>query len=419
LETVRTTKSKLTSIPIRRARSRQDTAPSPSGLVRFHRALGNAGTANLARYLRMKSELTVGAPGDRYEREADAVADRVMAMPEPTVQRQELEEEEPPKVQAQVEEDDELARAKPSREERPVRGAVSAAKLHVATCPGAPLAPAAREFFEPRFGRDFGGVRVHTCDDAVGMCKGLNAQAFTYRNNIFFNRGKYEPGTSSGKRLLAHELAHTMQQGKGVPPIQRRVPEANVSCAKYPRRWPIFKVIGTRNPVGVIRAADRTAIKIIKLSLASLGGSQKDIRGGAYPDSGSISDGDARSLYKFYRINAADKTVWTTTKRTMPGGGVSVQAIVDDLKAVLKIINSGSLRYRCLAGYKRRPWLGAGPGGGRAGGFYRFFWRVRRRAALTRGMTMAFIAAVKHYGGPGTGRLTAKNLSYYVAYTAR
>jgi hypothetical protein len=190
-----------------------------------------------------KSELPIGAPGDRNEREADAVADRVMAMPEPGVQRQELEEEEPPEVQGQVEEEEELVQKKPSIGGSPQQGAVTRAKLHAAVCPGQPLAAATRDFYEPRFGRDFGGVRVHTCDDAVEMCRGLKAQAFTYRNNIFFNKGKYEPGTSSGKRLLAHELAHTVQQSKFGSRVQMVCDPATLSGRIKPVFFPAEGII--------------------------------------------------------------------------------------------------------------------------------------------------------------------------------
>ena len=62
---------------VRRASLRQAGNLTPDGLLDLHRTLGNAATARLARYLQMKSELTVGSPGDRYEREADAVADRI------------------------------------------------------------------------------------------------------------------------------------------------------------------------------------------------------------------------------------------------------------------------------------------------------------------------------------------------------
>jgi len=69
-----------------------------------------------------------------------------------------------------------------------------------------------RAFFEPRFGVDFSGVRVHTDSNAVQMNRELNAQAFTHGRDIYFGAGKYNLGTTSGKRLLAHELTHVVQQ---------------------------------------------------------------------------------------------------------------------------------------------------------------------------------------------------------------
>jgi hypothetical protein len=70
-----------------------------------------------------------------------------------------------------------------------------------------------RSFMENRFSADFSGVRVHTNDTSVQMNKDINAQAFTYGNDIYFNSGKYAPSSVEGKTLLAHELTHTIQQG--------------------------------------------------------------------------------------------------------------------------------------------------------------------------------------------------------------
>ncbi|KAA5548461.1 DUF4157 domain-containing protein [Adhaeribacter rhizoryzae] len=75
-----------------------------------------------------------------------------------------------------------------------------------------------REEMEAGFGTDFGNVRTHTNADAVQMNKDLSAQAFTHGNDIYFNAGKYAPETHEGKRLLAHELTHTVQQGGSVKP---------------------------------------------------------------------------------------------------------------------------------------------------------------------------------------------------------
>ncbi|HEY9737029.1 MAG TPA: DUF4157 domain-containing protein, partial [Trichocoleus sp.] len=77
---------------------------------------------------------------------------------------------------------------------------------------GQPLPNATRDFMESRFGNDFSGVRVHTNAESVQMNQSLQAQAFTHGNDIYFNSGKYNPESSRGKRLLAHELTHTIQQ---------------------------------------------------------------------------------------------------------------------------------------------------------------------------------------------------------------
>jgi hypothetical protein len=74
---------------------------------------------------------------------------------------------------------------------------------------------------EPRFGADFGAVRVHTDGAAVQMNHEINAQAFTHGNDIYFSADRYNPGTEAGKRLLAHELTHTIQQSGRVDRISR------------------------------------------------------------------------------------------------------------------------------------------------------------------------------------------------------
>jgi hypothetical protein len=70
-------------------------------------------------------------------------------------------------------------------------------------------------------GADFSGVKVHTGQNAVEMNRSLNARAFTHGNDIYFNKGEYNPESSEGKRLLAHELTHVVQQ-KGVNEVDRK-----------------------------------------------------------------------------------------------------------------------------------------------------------------------------------------------------
>ena len=79
---------------------------------------------------------------------------------------------------------------------------------------GQPLDGSTKYFFESRFGHDFSNVKIHTGSKAAESSQAINAHAFTLGNNIVFNEGKYDSGTDDGRKLLAHELTHVLQQGQ-------------------------------------------------------------------------------------------------------------------------------------------------------------------------------------------------------------
>ncbi len=88
---------------------------------------------------------------------------------------------------------------------------------------GRPMPVALRDYFEPRFGQRFHNVRIHDGPAAADTAGHLNARAFTAGNHLFFNRGEYQPQSAAGKRLLAHELSHVVQQrADSRPRIQRQ-----------------------------------------------------------------------------------------------------------------------------------------------------------------------------------------------------
>jgi hypothetical protein len=87
----------------------------------------------------------------------------------------------------------------------------------VLSSPGRPLDATARAFFEPRFGYDFSQVRVHTSERASQSAGAIGARAYTAGTEIAFEAGQYSPETTEGRRLLAHELAHAVQQGAQAP----------------------------------------------------------------------------------------------------------------------------------------------------------------------------------------------------------
>ena len=80
---------------------------------------------------------------------------------------------------------------------------------------GAPLAGETRDFMESRLGADFGDVRIHTDSKASESARSVQAHAYTVGNDVVFQSGKYEPESDSGKRMLAHELTHVVQQRSG------------------------------------------------------------------------------------------------------------------------------------------------------------------------------------------------------------
>ena len=148
----------------------------------------------------------VSQPSDPAEREAASVARRVVGMPS-------------------------AATAPQARRFNAVVRAASSAlpsALGVGSSAGQPLPRRVRRDMEPRFGADFSAVRVHTGDTAAKASRRLNAAAFTAGRDVFFGRGRFQPEATAGRELIAHELAHTIQQGASAQPatVQRSVDTA-------------------------------------------------------------------------------------------------------------------------------------------------------------------------------------------------
>ena len=177
----------------------------------------------------IQPKLKIGQPNDKYEQEADRVAEQVMRMPEPKVQRQIEEDEEEeilqtkpiadqitPLVQRQIEpeeeEEEETIQAKQAGGQIAHAGPGLQARINSLKGGGQPVPRSTRNFFEPRFGYDFSGVRVHKDAKAAESAYAVNARSFTVGENIVFGDGQYAPGTADGRNLLAHELVHVVQQ---------------------------------------------------------------------------------------------------------------------------------------------------------------------------------------------------------------
>ncbi len=197
----------------------------------LQRALGNQMLGRLT----IQRRMTLGPVGDKYEQEADVVAKQVVgrlrtpqAAPSPvdTAQRQEEEEEVQMKpasaissLQRQEEEEELQAKGDAMLSGGELSGEVETA-VTSAKSGGRPLDDTIRAPMEQAFQADFSGVKIHTGGQADSLNRSLSARAFTSGQDVFFRSGEYNPGSTGGQELLAHELTHTIQQGSAV---QRRI----------------------------------------------------------------------------------------------------------------------------------------------------------------------------------------------------
>jgi hypothetical protein len=270
----------------RRAPDAPEAAESQDDVVRLQQYLGNQGVQRLLaegqaapRGLTVQAKMDVGPANDAYEQEADAVASSVMRqISSPVAQRAEEDELQAKRIQREAEEDelqtmriqrgpdeDELQTMRIQREDEDeiqtqriqrededelqtmriqreaeedelqtmriqrvmgeegfqVGGDVESA-INSKRGGGQAMPDAMRSKMEGAFGQDFSGVRVHTDSESDSLNKSIGARAFTTGSDIFFGKGEYQPDSSAGQQLMAHELTHVVQQGASAPKQDER-----------------------------------------------------------------------------------------------------------------------------------------------------------------------------------------------------
>ncbi|MGF1580036.1 MAG: DUF4157 domain-containing protein [Gemmataceae bacterium] len=189
----------------------------------------------------VQTKMKVDQPDSPLERDADRAAERVMRMPDSLIQREAAEENQEEEVQRMPTEEEEDVQRMPAEEEEEVQRVRAEEKEEIQSMDaeeeevqrkdnsgnvptvssklasdirsqkggGQPLSSSDRGFFEPRFGRDLSNVRVHSDSFASDSAKQLGARAYTVGDDVFFGNGQKSSG---GRSLMAHELAHTIQQ---------------------------------------------------------------------------------------------------------------------------------------------------------------------------------------------------------------
>jgi len=218
--------------------------PNPQNILNLQQTIGNQAVGRF-----IQAKLKIGQPGDKYEQEANRVADAVMGRPEPQLHPQPAEEEEEELIQSkplseqitplfqrhveegeaiqtklmfpsrltiqkqeEPEEDEETIQTKRHKSKSPEITSNLVSRIQSLRGSGHPLPKSIGAYFEPRFGVDFGKVRVHTDIQAADTAQKLKASAFTSGQNMVFGAGQYAPETKVGEKLLAHELTHVVQQ---------------------------------------------------------------------------------------------------------------------------------------------------------------------------------------------------------------
>ncbi|WP_373499093.1 DUF4157 domain-containing protein [Desulfococcus sp.] len=195
-----------------RGRSSMDEILSTTDTVlSLQKTVGNHAVAEM-----IQTKLKIHPPGDKYEREADRIADQVMRGGEP------LTFQNTPLTRKQDQPDEIGNQTAKNSDGTPSIAPDMESKINSLRGHGKPFDKTARNFYEKRFGQDFGDVRIHDDIQAAELNKNLNARAFTYGNHIALGAGEFTRNSESGNRLMAHELTHVIQQRR--PPCETITP---------------------------------------------------------------------------------------------------------------------------------------------------------------------------------------------------
>lgn len=207
-----------------REREAEQESTSPAAGVgpvsSLHRIEGNQAVQRLYEAGEIQAKLAVSQPGDEAEREAERVAEKIVETHKDGTEAQAIESERPQReMNAGVTPPKQINRSvnggKISEEsESRVRGGAQGS--------GEPLPLGTRSYFESKMSTDFSDVRVHTGAGADEAARAINAKAYTVGSDIVFSEGNYTPESKSGKKLLAHELTHVIQQRADDHSVQRQ-----------------------------------------------------------------------------------------------------------------------------------------------------------------------------------------------------
>lgn len=257
----------------------------------------------------------INAPNDMYEQEADAVAEKVIQSKQidlgetffkpvtiSSIQRkcEHCEQEEKEKLHRKEENGNE-SETSPSFDQY-VDGLNNS---------GSSLPPASKTFFESRMGYDFSNVKIHTDSVATKSAQSIHALAYTSGNNIVFNQNQFQPGTTNGDKLIAHELTHVVQQKSGLKRIAR-VSQRQTTCRNTPINFTGPPPLTIADPLTELTTAVDRAVEIMTLAIDDLQFTRTNILAGAPAAVPTFGDELSRAI-AILGFTAEDPTFWTGT----------------------------------------------------------------------------------------------------------
>lgn len=358
------TKADVTSRPV--GRTARDHHPNHPWR-QIQQSFGNQALAHL-----IQAKLSISRPGDRYEHEADQVAEQVMRMPDPGAEQAAVSTH--PSVsklqrmcsscEAEEHDEDQHLQTKSvdgaSRSTPDVEAAVKNLNSD-----GHALPESTRTYFEPRFGYSFADVRVHADAEAAAA---VQARAFTLGRNIVFGSGEYAPDTTAGKQLLAHELTHVIQQGAAGSTRPTRVNRLAWPSAQplvhQRASAPFVGRVNTRETAAVLRTGTvrGSGVQFWPLQVTSTQIGPVSGEGGLLHDERnrlSVIVGQSMSLR---RIAALILPLWNSATPFTPAGSTTPLPIVpltaDELARGLLVYNRYYLRVLSQPAAAMTGWTG-------------------------------------------------------------
>lgn len=204
---------------------------------------------------------------------------------------------------------------------------------------GQPLSSEVRVFMEERFGQDFGSVRVHTDSRAAESARAVNALAYTVSNEIVFGTGQYSPETLGGKRLLAHELSHVVQQqGTGLSPHGDTISSANDPSEQEAEHTAEQVMAGSS--FGVLKAGKG----LQRYSHNNC--SDDDLRSHVWPSDHTFRQMLAKAI-RVLRTKPSDPAVTPLLLRHFRSATPSITTILEAYDAIQTDITANSYTYEC------------------------------------------------------------------------